>query len=364
MRILLLTWGPQTVASSRVRALQYVPYFEEYGWHCHTFSSIPTPYSLIEQSHIIVKSQWFDKYFSPILSKLYSIYFHAYRQFQLHLFRKHLPDFDLLFIQKVLLNKDTREKIQNLGKFVVFEFDDAIYTLNDQQRRQFNAMLELADLTITTNEDSRAYAQDYSSQVLRIVGPIDTRRYQPSDGINRQEIVIGWIGSPYTINHVDPILNSIKKVLRQRPQTRFHIIGADFPSISDQMQSVPWRYSTELVELATFDIGIMPLTANDWSRGKGGYKLLQYMACGIPCVASPVGINKELIRHGENGFLANTNKSWEESLLTLIDDPSLRQKMGMNGRKIAVGQYSLDRGAARVISAIETLQKSLAREIL
>lgn len=116
-----------------------------------------------------------------------------------------------------------------------------------------------------------------------------------------------------------------------------------------------WRLDNEVATLQSFDIGIMVLPDNEWTRGKGGYKLLQYMAVGIPCVASPVGINKELIRDGENGFLATTEEEWYENLSLLIDNPELRKKMGMRGRDFVVRNYSFEVAAPKLISALKGL---------
>ena len=110
---------------------------------------------------------------------------------------------------------------------------------------------------------------------------------------------------------------------------------------------------TEVADLQSFDIGIMPLPDNEWTRGKGGYKLLQYMAVGVPCVASPVGINKELIRDGENGFLATTEEEWYEKLSLLIDNPELRREMGRRGRAYVVRNHSFEAAAPKLISALK-----------
>jgi len=116
-----------------------------------------------------------------------------------------------------------------------------------------------------------------------------------------------------------------------------------------------WSLDTEVADLQNFDIGIMPLPDNEWTRGKGGYKLLQYMAVGIPCIASPVGINMELIRDGENGFLAATEDQWYEKISLLTRDQELRKKMGMRGRDFVVKNYSFEVAAPKLISALRQL---------
>jgi len=114
-----------------------------------------------------------------------------------------------------------------------------------------------------------------------------------------------------------------------------------------------WTLDTEVKNLQNFDVGIMPLLDNEWSRGKGGYKLLQYMAVGIPCVASPVGVNAKLIREGINGYLANSEDEWYKKLEVLIKNETLRESMGKNGRKIAETQYSFEVSVPKLIKLIK-----------
>ena len=106
-------------------------------------------------------------------------------------------------------------------------------------------------------------------------------------------------------------------------------------------EHVPWTEAAEVAAIAEFDVGIMPLADEPWERGKCGYKLIQYMACGLPVVASPVGVNRQIVEHGVNGFLAETPTQWDEALRTLLADPALRQRMGQAGRQKVERQFSL-----------------------
>ena len=114
--------------------------------------------------------------------------------------------------------------------------------------------------------------------------------------------------------------------------------------------SSPWRLEEEVAALRRFDIGLMPVPDDSWTRGKGGYKLLQYMAVGLPVVASPVGINTQIVRNGHTGYLATADDAWEELLARLIQDGGLRQRMGLRGRQVVEAEYSLRR-AADVLAA-------------
>jgi len=116
-----------------------------------------------------------------------------------------------------------------------------------------------------------------------------------------------------------------------------------------------WGLDAEVGDLQDFDIGIMPLPNDEWSRGEGGYKLLQYMAVGIPCVASPVGINSALIKEGVNGYLANSEDQWYQKLEVLIKNRTLRESMGASGRNIVEERYSLEVSAPKLIEFIEKI---------
>jgi len=124
-----------------------------------------------------------------------------------------------------------------------------------------------------------------------------------------------------------------------------------------QISKKDWNLETEVNNLRNFDIGIMPLTDDDWAKGKGGYKLLQYMAMGIPCCASPVGINKQLIVEGSTGFLVNGQEDWFDKLSYLIENKSIRDKMGMNGRKRVKEFYSLEVAANKFTDIIKSINK-------
>ena len=123
--------------------------------------------------------------------------------------------------------------------------------------------------------------------------------------------------------------------LRREGKGRFTAIGIDAQQLGLPIASVPWSEDTEVASLQTLDVGIMPLLDGPFERGKCGYKLIQYMACGLPVVASPVGVNRQIVEHGVNGFLAETPAQWAEALQTLLADPALRERMGQaGGRKL------------------------------
>ncbi|KKT72855.1 MAG: Glycosyltransferase [Microgenomates group bacterium GW2011_GWA2_44_7] len=121
--------------------------------------------------------------------------------------------------------------------------------------------------------------------------------------------------------------------------------------------SKPWSMEEEIEDLKTFDIGIMPMPDNEWTRGKCGFKAILYMNMGIPCVCSPVGVNREIITDGVNGFLAGTDEEWIEKLSLLIENAELRKKLGMAGRKTVEEKYSVNINAPRCLEIFKRVYK-------
>ena len=160
---------------------------------------------------------------------------------------------------------------------------------------------------------------------------------------------IGWIGTPSTwTEYMAPMMPMLTKVAGSAGA---RIIGVGAGRTADAhalLDTLPWTEESEVARIHAMDIGIMPLTDTPWARGKCGYKLIQYMACGLPVIASPVGVNAEIVEHGVNGFLASTETEWTEALRTLLGDPGLRARMGEEGRRKVERDYSLQVWGPRV----------------
>jgi len=249
---------------------------------------------------------------------------------------------------------------------VLFDFDDAIFTLETvgtgwlnkiryrRRQRGLPAMLQATHCAVVENAYTAEYAQQLCSQVVRITGPIDTMRYTPGNHVSKDDLVLGWIGSPTTTRYLELIRKPLAELGQRYPNVKLCLIGAshfDFDGLP--VVNFAWDLGTEVECLRQFDIGLMPLPNDDFTRGKGGYKLLQYMAMGLPVVASPVEINCELVDDGQNGFLAETSDEWVQYLSCLIEDVGLRRQMGQAGRKKMEQDFSLQQSSQRLI---ETLQ--------
>jgi len=180
------------------------------------------------------------------------------------------------------------------------------------------------------------------------------RATNPTDATHRFPVTIGWVGSHSTDPYLDRLLPVFEKLGRMH-RFRLKIIGAgrEFKVPGVEVLNVPWSLEREVLDLADLNIGIYPLPDTIWTRGKTGFKPIQYMAMGIPAVCSPVGGVREFIKHGENGLLAVTEDDWIEQLSMLIRDDRLRQSIGDNGRKTVEEWYCVQKQAPRVRAILE-----------
>jgi glycosyltransferase involved in cell wall biosynthesis len=151
-----------------------------------------------------------------------------------------------------------------------------------------------------------------------------------------------WIGRPENLISLELVRPALAGLARQLPELRLRVVCSHFPQWSElEIEAVPWSVDSEVEALTTADVGIMPLADDAWSRGKCGFKLLQYMAASLPCVASPVGANTSVVEHGVTGSLAASADEWQSALHRLLTDRALRQKMGAAGRERAENHYSM-----------------------
>ncbi|WP_297758791.1 glycosyltransferase family 4 protein [Thermosynechococcus sp.] len=246
------------------------------------------------------------------------------------------------------------------GVPVVTDYDDALFHRYDQHHsvlvrhllgHKIDKVMARSALVMAGNRylADRALVAG-APWVETVPTVVDITRYQPKPLEARQgEVVIGWIGSPSTWNNdLKPIVPLLTAIAHDS-KARLHVIGSHaLPDLHPLVNIIPWVEEEEVARIQAMDIGIMPLTDTPWARGKCGYKLIQYMACGLPVVASPIGVNCEIVEHGVNGFLASTPAEWQEALKTLIANPSLRVEMGLAGRRKVESQYSLQVWGPRV----------------
>jgi glycosyltransferase involved in cell wall biosynthesis len=215
-------------------------------------------------------------------------------------------------------------------------------------------MVENADHVIVSTSVLKEYALSFNPNVSMITSPVKVTGQEPRKA--GTGITIGWIGSEWTSKYLPSLLPVFIR-LRENYPVDFLFVGCRtdvLPEIRPEI--VPWSPECESTLLSRMDIGIMPLDDGEFERGKGGYKLLQYMAAGLPVVASPVGINAEIVQDGENGFLCKNQEEWFSSLERLIQEEPLRNSMGVTGYHMVMGKYSLEVCFRQLRQIIEKLR--------
>lgn len=240
---------------------------------------------------------------------------------------------------------------------VIYDFDDAIWLLHTSAANQrfgwlkcpakTSVICRLSARVVVGNRYLQDYAKLYNRRVTVIPSSVDTDLFCPQYRSNRKDhIVIGWTGSSTSQTHLELFVPMLRKVCSiPGVQLRVH---SDREPILPGVRFIwrPWSASTEKEEISSFDIGIMPMPNDPWSRGKCAMKALLYMAMGIPTVCSPVGTNCEVIRHGENGLLAKTPDEWITSLTNLAKNADFRSRIGNAGRRTVEEHYSTRHCAA------------------
>lgn len=260
--------------------------------------------------------------------------------------------FDLLWIEKELfpnLPAWFEQALSALGIRYVVDYDDAIshnYDLSPHPTKRLltdkiDKVMRSSALVVCGNAYLAERASSAGARHVEIIPTvIDLERYVVLSPVVRERIVVGWVGSPSTVKYLDLVAPVLKSLVAEFP-LQLRIIGAQFASPGLDIDCRPWSEESEVSEIQDFDIGIMPLIDSPWERGKCGYKLIQYMACGKPVVASPVGVNQEIVGHGINGYLVSTVDEWTHALRTLFSNKKNWFVMGTQGRRSIEEKYSL-----------------------
>jgi glycosyltransferase involved in cell wall biosynthesis len=218
-----------------------------------------------------------------------------------------------------------------------------------------------SDRVIAGNEYLAEYARRFSSAVTVIPTCVDTTRFVPSahasnNGARRAAPVVGWIGSPTTVPYLRALAPLLQRVAREHPFV-LRVSGSGeaiaVPGVPTEQPA--WTLHGEVELFNTCDVGVYPLTDDEWSRGKCGFKAIEFMACGVPVVASAVGVNREIIEDGVNGFLASTDHEWSDKLSRLLCDQDLRRRLGAAGRNTIEQRYSLQVIAPKLEATLRAL---------
>lgn len=338
-KILLLTRYNDRGASSRLRFLQYIPYLEKNKVSITTSTFFDDNY--IKSLNIRNKRSIFRVLKSFV--KRFFIFLTVYK-------------YNLIWIEKEIfpfLPAWFEYILKFIGKPYVVDYDDAIFHDYNLSKNllvkkllgnKISNVMKNAKCVIVGNQYLANYAKNAKSTSIKLVPTVvDSTRYNYQKKDFNKSLIIGWIGSRSTQKYLLSIYDALVAVCNSHKASLL-LVGAT-SEISSKLQNlkfdiVPWSKDSESELIQQMDIGIMPLIDGPWERGKCGYKLIQYMACSVPVIASSVGANIDIVKNSESGLLADNVQTWQNSLIQLLDNPEERLKFGKLGRKAVENFYS------------------------
>jgi glycosyltransferase involved in cell wall biosynthesis len=359
MKIMFIV--PSPVDSSPSQRFRYEQYFErlsEGGHEMMVFS-------------FFTKGSWFRLYNSGSISRrlldvVVGFFKRVYSLFLVY-------SYDLIFIHREAapVGPPIFEWIIGIlfRKRIIYDFDDAIW-LTDRVdepglmrfikwRSKVRSICGWSYKISCGNQYLATFAKEYNKQVVVNPTTIDTYGWHNPDHIPKsakrnEDLVIGWTGSHSTLKYLRALTPVLERLEIMFPRIKIMVIADQDPLLKlDSVIFVPWDKATEVKDLMKIDIGLMPLPDDEWTKGKCGFKALQYMALMKPVVASAVGVNNEIISNGMNGFLCSTNAEWEAALTRLVKDDELRARMGEDGRKTVIDRYSVASNAENFLRLFE-----------
>jgi glycosyltransferase involved in cell wall biosynthesis len=347
--VLVLPKYPRKGASSRLRTYQYLPFLEKLGWNF-------TVRALFDEEYLD------SLYNGKGRSRLKMIFLYLYRVMVLCKFKR----FDFIWLEKELfpyMPAWIEVLLKLFGVKYIVDYDDAIFHNYDLSSNRFircllgnkiDVVMRHAYCVIAGNEYLAERAKlAGAKRVLVIPTVVDHHRYIPRKETSSGPLTLGWIGSPTTQKYLEILLPVFQSLTRQY-QFRLLLVGAT-PEIKAKLAGITvhienWSEDTEARHIQEMDVGIMPLQDGPWEKGKCGYKIIQYMASGVPVVASAVGVNTAIVSGSNSGMLANDFSEWESALAALFSEPRHRHQLGMSGRLAVERKYSIDSQLPRLQS--------------
>ncbi len=250
--------------------------------------------------------------------------------------------YDTVLLQKHILNIWEAYVLRKSARKIIYDFDDAVMVnpcnpsrRHCSHRRLFERTVRLADCVIAGNAYLADHARPFCWNVHILPTGLDTQKYDiasapASDG----KIRLVWIGSKATLGYLNELTPVLEQIGKEYPNVVLRIICGTFFDLKQMpVEQKHWSLDTEAMDLAACDIGLCPLPDDHYTRGKCGFKILQYFAAGLPAIASPVGFNKELVIPEKTGFLASSQEQWVSAIKRLIENESLRQSLGRQAKQ-------------------------------
>lgn len=349
MRVLFLTLYPDAAASPRYRVTQFLPYLRSLGWRCDVCPPLSEAlWRKHSGPHRQGRAFWYHLHETPR------------RIAQMVSARR----YDVVFVQKALMSAYLRGMpalLERCAPGYVYDIDDAVHLAPPhplrgawkrfEDRAQIQRLMAGARLVLAGNAWLAETAQAAGARAEWFPTVVDTDRFRPPARVP-ETYRIGWIGSPSTT----PSLKAVSGALIGVQCAEVRLVGAD-PAAAPELGgfAAPWRLDKEVEEVQEFSIGILPQSKDEWTRGKCALKALLYMACGVPCVATPFGAAQDIIEHGRNGLFADTPDEWRSAFESLRD-PGYRARLGEAARSTIETRFSLRKAAPRLAALLESVR--------
>jgi glycosyltransferase involved in cell wall biosynthesis len=351
--VTFLTAGDCYSPSSRYRSYQYFPWLRRHGYE-------PRGFPLYRGLDSVRLRRLKGPNLKKVFRGIYMLHCYLRRISQL----PSVKNCDLLVVEHEIFTWlpfiCDEIIVRTLGnKPLIADYDDATYlkyAIFPLLKHKIPKIMARADSITAGSRVLKNYASRFNRSVTHIPTTIDLNRYQRLAKFNNDKFVIGWIGGPQNVRHLELIGPALRELNQSFPIV-LRCLGApsNFQVSRVPTEVYPWSWDSEIDLLLSFDVGINPLDNDGFSQGKCGFKLIQYMACGLPVVASPVGANQDIVAQGSNGYLASDQQEWIDSLRLLYSDKNLRLKMGALGREKVEKSYSVQAVAPNLREIYQSL---------
>jgi glycosyltransferase involved in cell wall biosynthesis len=267
-------------------------------------------------------------------------------------------DYDVALLQRGLLHPKSRPFPERLlakfGPPIAYHLDDALWLLEPEH---FRERVRLAARVVTGTKSVAEFSRANGAEITEVAYPVEGEHYRVREHLERNPVTIGWTGARAD-EYLPTALPALLEACRSSGARLRVIGGSSRPKLAGAdpyLEWNPWHPEEKFEALADVDIGILPLDDNEWHRGKEPFKLKEYMASGIPVVASPVGHVPSVLTDGREGYLAATPGEWTARLLELVADASLRARLGAAGRELVLDQFSFERQMGTLVEVFREL---------
>jgi len=351
-KVLVLSRYAKNGASSRLRFFQYFDFLSDNGYEFFvkpffTYDDLSYFYKFGHKKIQYILAAYFKRLIALLKTNKYDL---------IWIEKEVFPFFpDLIF---KYINYRNVPYIVDYDDAIFHNYDNhPLYAVRKLLANKLNPLIRGASAITVGN----SYLADHmrsivgDEKVINVPTVIDINKYELLSEECTDEFKIGWVGAPVTSKYLDiikPVLNKLNKTQK----IKLVLVGAgDVSGFDCPLEKHSWSEDTESKIISTFNVGIMPLFNKPWEQGKCGYKLIQYMACGRAVVASPVGVNNDIVTSGENGFLASSQEEWFDALKTLSLNNELRKKMGLTNRRKVEDFYSKQTQQNRILAIFSSI---------